>query len=68
MRTQSFDSSFAAFVESKLHCAAITPNTIVSKTEKAAWMAPKKGTASSDESTTIARAKERDPWFGVGNG
>ena len=50
MRTHSFETSFAAFTESKLHCAATTPNTMVNSTENAAWIAPRKGTISSEAS------------------
>lgn len=53
MRTHSFDTSFAALVDSKLHCAATTPNAMVSRTENEAWIAPAKGTRSSDASTPM---------------
>ena len=58
MRTHSFDTSFAAFGDSRLHCAAATPNAIVKSTEKAACMAPVKGTMSSDAATPMVEVAE----------
>jgi hypothetical protein len=50
MRTHSFDTSFAAFTDKRLHCAAMTPNKMVRRTEKEACIAPEKGTTSSETS------------------
>lgn len=53
MRTHSFEISFAALTERRLHCAAMTPNTIVKRTENEAWIAPANGTINSEVSILV---------------
>jgi len=55
MRTHSFETSFAAFGDNRLHCAATTPNPMVKRTEMADCIAPVKGTMSSEKETLMAR-------------
>jgi len=55
MRTHSFETSFAAFGDNRLHCAAATPNPMVKRTEIADCIAPVKGTMSSEKEILIAR-------------
>jgi hypothetical protein len=57
-------TSFAAFTDNKLHCAATTPKTIVSRTEMEACIAPEKGTSSSDASIPIVLVNQRMTGFG----
>lgn len=68
MRTHSFDTCFAAFGDSRLHCAAATPNAMVKSTEKAACMAPVKGTMSSDTATPMVDRVAEDCWTELRSG